>query len=272
MPAQSALLQLATTQNPDEIEIANRRRLIAERVLRESTALREVNFRTINSRDLFELYIHYDDLFFNGELARILDRPDHRLDFRLSSRMTSTGGMTTFHRTGGRHRSGRISGNTPETRHFEIAISTTLLFNSPFDKHSLKVGGLVTRNRLDALQRIFEHELVHLLEMMLWDDSSCAQPRFRSIVKRFFSHVESNHQLLTPEETARSEYGIERGARVQFHYRGALLKGFVNRVNRRATVLVRDDSGELFNDNLRYRRFYVPVERLSRADDTKRTG
>ena len=171
--------------------------------------------------------------------------------------------MTTYHKTGYR---GCRSANRTIRRQFEIAVSSTLLFNTDFEARAVKVGGLVTAHRLDALQRIFEHELVHLLEMVLWDDSSCARRRFKSIVQRLFGHLESNHQLLTPSETARVEFGIATGDRVQFHYRGIQLTGIVNGINRRATVLVPDQTcGEWFDDNQRYQRYYVPLDRLSRV-------
>ena len=244
-------------------EIRRRRSLVAHRVMVESSALRDVDFDTINTRDLFELFSTYDELFFEGLLSPIFESRDYRLKFRLSSRMTSTGGMTTFHKT----RSGKSTGmQAGDGRHFEIAVSSTLLFNTSFDKKLVKVGGVFVEHRLDALQRIFEHELVHLLEMLLWEDSSCARSRFKSIVKRFFGHLESNHQLLTPTDTAKSEFGIATGDTVQFHYRGRCIQGIVNGIHRRATVLVPDrDSGQVYDDDRRYRRFYVPLDRLSRV-------
>ena len=265
------LSKLALNLSLDESEIRRRRQQIAQRLMSDSDAIRDINFETINTQDLFELFANYDELFFEGQLATVFESADHLLKFRLSSRMTSTGGMTTYHRSRAKRnaagRFGRGRRSQPESRrHFEIAISSTLLFNTTFESQRIKVGGVATFHRLDALQRIFEHELVHLLEMVVWDDSSCARWRFKSIAERFFGHLESNHQLLTPSETARSEYGITSGDMVKFHHKGIQLTGVVNSINRRATVLVaRDKSGELFDDNRRYQRFYVPLERLSRV-------
>lgn len=252
------LSKLALNLKLDESQIRSRRSQIAQRLMSESPAIRDINFSTINTRDLFELFVNYDELFFDNQLAAVFNARDHVLKFRLSSRMTSTGGMTTYHRT----KPGRMA--TRSCRHFEIAISSTLLFNTAFEERAgIKVGGVATRHRLDALQRIFEHELVHLLEMVVWDDSSCARSRFKSIAGRFFGHLESNHQLLTPTETARSEFGITTGDTVRFLHKGSELTGIINGINRRATVLVPDDrAGELFADNRRYQRFYVPLNRL----------
>ena len=100
--------------------------------------------------------------------------------------------------------------------------------------------------------------------MILWDDSSCARRRFRSIAHNLFGHRESNHQLVTPAESARKELNLDIGDPVEFRFNGKRLAGFVNRINRRATVLVPDAKGERFDDGKRYKRFYVPTGMLSR--------
>jgi hypothetical protein len=258
------LSKLALDLRLEAAEIQRRRQEVAVRLMSVSTAVRDINFCTINTRDLFELFCQYDDLFLEGRLARVFEQPDHRLTFRLSRRMTSTGGMTTYHRRESRG-AGRAR-SADRQRHFEIAVSSTLLFGTNFDSESVSVGGINTEHRLDALQRIFEHELVHLLEMVLWDDSSCARRRFKGIVYRLFGHRESSHQLLTPAEVARRTYGLSPGDTVQFHHRGCRLTGVINGIQRRATVLVPDNRhGDVFSDGRRYQRFYVPLERLSRV-------
>ena len=145
--------------------------------------------------------------------------------------------------------------------------STTLLF-STFQKpgESIRVGGLHCRDRMDALQRIFEHELIHYLELYLWNDSSCHQRRFKEMIRRFFGHVESYHELLTPSDLARRELSVEVGDRVGFEYGGTELEGFVNHIQRRATVLVPHRAGERYDDGRRYLKYYVPLGRLWRCD------
>ena len=81
--------------------------------------------------------------------------------------------------------------------------------------------------------------------MRLWESSSCAAQRFKAIVYRFFGHLESNHQLITPAETAKQQFGIEVGQQVAFSHRGQALEGIVNRIQRRVTVLVPDPKGTL---------------------------
>jgi hypothetical protein len=107
-----------------------------------------------------------------------------------------------------------------------------------------------------------EHELVHLVEMLLWDKSSCAKPRFHSIALRFFGHTENRHQLITPKEKAMVRYGIKPGLAVRFRIDGVEHKGIVNRINKRATVLVDDHKGQRYSDGKHYSKFFVPVHLL----------
>ena len=172
--------------------IRQKRLAIQDRVLAQSEVLEEPDFRTISRQDLFEMFHACDETFFGNRLLPFFESREARLRFRFSKRMTKTGGQTTYRK--------RIE-NKREVRDFEIAISATLLFNTRFSSGTIRVAGVSVESRLDAMQRILEHELVHLSEMILWDDSSCARRRFRTIASNLFGHRESNHQLVTPAET-----------------------------------------------------------------------
>ena len=79
---------------------------------------------------------------------RLSGRP---LRFALSDRLTVSGGVTK-----------RIRSRAGDVR-FEIAIASGMLFDGFRDAdHRATVCGLECANRLEALQRIFEHELIHL--------------------------------------------------------------------------------------------------------------
>ncbi len=236
--------------------IDRRRQQVAARVMDASRVLRKPDFSAIARPDLFEMFQGYDEQFFENALQREIDSGTCRLRLRLSTRMTSTGGLTSF-------RQQLVQGRPVAC--FEIAISSTLLFSSDFASQPVRVAGVIVHNRLDALQRIFEHELVHLTEMRTWGDSSCARSRFRNTVRNLFGHRESSHQLITPAEQARTDQGLGVGDPVEFLFRGRRLRGIINRINRRATVLVEHAAGELYEDGRRYVRFYVPVPELGRA-------
>jgi hypothetical protein len=49
---------------------------------------------------------------------------------------------------------------------------------------------------------------------------------------------------------------------VTFLFEGRPLTGRVNRLTKRATVLVEDPEGERFSDGRRYRKYYVPILHL----------
>lgn len=233
--------------------------LIYQHMLTNSRSIRTGNFQEISNSDLGLLFQITDEHFFDGEVSRLCEeRASRPLSFRLSTRMTTSGGMTTMNQSG--HRRSRL-----RSTEFEIAIATTPLFGTFNQQSTAIVSGIKCHDRLAALQRIMEHEMVHLIEMLLWNDSSCSANPFKKIVRRFFGHTESNHQLLTPRDLARQRLGISPGDKVIFSVDGQQVKGHVNRITKRATILVAHPKGELYSDGCKYRKFYVPLQHLRRA-------
>jgi len=236
---------------------ANRRSIqqsIGKQILNSSKSMEARNFARVSKQDLENMAEAYDALFFKG-LCLPLAR-SYGLTFRLSSRMTRAGGKTT--RTiyrGTRSRPGKT--------HYEIALSTSLLFQSfrqPGD--TIRVCGDDCPDRLTAMQRIVEHELVHLSEMLAWIHSDCSANRFQSIARNMFGHTEHRHELITQQERAAKEFNIKAGTHVAFQYEGKLLHGIVNRITRRATILVEDPRGTRYSNGQRYLKYYVPIQQL----------
>jgi hypothetical protein len=224
---------------------------IHQAVLSDSPYIREGNFETIHSRDLALLFRVYDQQCFAGLLHRALDGTS--LNFHLSTRMTSAGGKTTRRRWP----DGKVS--------FEISIACSLLF-SGFRQadRTVTACGIVCTDRLQAMQRIFEHELIHLVEQLCWTDSNCSSARFQNIARRHFLHESHTHELVTWRERA-VQSGIVPGTEVSFVFEGRTLSGRVNRITKRATVLVEDQAGRLFSDGRRYTTYYIPIDWLSIA-------
>jgi hypothetical protein len=167
--------------------------------------------------------------------------------------MTHAGGKTARYRA----RNGEKS--------YEIAIASSMLFDGFRQTDRLiTVCGLECRDRLEALQRIFEHELVHLAELLCWGDSDCTAARFQDIAARLFLHRAHTHNLITRRERAAAS-GIRVGSRVIFAFEGRRLTGRVNRITKRATVLVEDPEGVKYSDGLRYKVYYVPIAWLEPA-------
>ncbi len=237
-------------------QIAGRQLDIFQSVLRQSSGVRLPNFQTISAGDLKLLFHLYDDMFFNGQIDLALANMGSSLSFRLSRRMTSAGGKTTrWHFPKSMHRPPR----------FEIALSTTLLFESFQNGQPIMVTGLQCDNRLQAMQRVMEHEMIHLCEMLVWFHSSCSAQRFLRIAHGLFDHRKSSHELLTPVDKARKDFGIRVGDRVSFSANGQQWVGTVNRITRRATVLVPHQRGQKYTDGGSYLKFYVPLTQLQRA-------
>jgi hypothetical protein len=247
------LADLAFRSNLPEPAIRDRVRAIEHALLSKSRCIRAANFTSIDSQDLALLFDAYDTRFFDGECQRAWDGRD--LAFRLSTRMTKAGGKTTRFRTN----SGDVF--------FEIAIACGLLFDGFSSKdRTVTVCGMECNTRLEALQRIFEHELVHLIEHLCWGHSNCAASRFQTIAGGHFQHRAHTHQLITRNERA-ARAGIRLGAQVGFLFEGRRLQGRVNRITRRATVLVEDAEGQPFSDGRRYKTYYVPIPLLVLAPD-----
>ena len=243
--------------SPEEVAVATGG--IYDTILRESKYLGGGNFTRIHPEDIRRLFDLYDGQFFDGGVRKLLGNTP--LDFRLSKRMTQAGGKAARRELRDR------SGKTIRTE-YEIAVSTALLFQTFQEDHRpVYMSGIQCHDRLAALQRIVEHETVHLIEMLIWGQSSCSAPRFQSIANRFFGHTDHRHQLITPHEVALTKFGIKPGDRVSFRIDGRHHFGIVNRITKRATVLVEDSRGRPYSNGKHYATYYVPVGMLERVEE-----
>lgn len=241
------------TFTPDEIRA--KQRTIYDATLTLSRVIDGPNFTRVEPSDLSRMIRLYDEHFFGGRLMPLVDAEG--VEFAYSKRMTSVAGMMTTRYPAGEH--------GPRT--FKLALSSPLLFQTFRDvDRPIDVTGVRCHDRLEAMQRVAEHELVHLVEMLVWNDGNCNQPRFQSIARRYFGHTDYRHQLITQRERAATKFNIRVGDSVQFEADGRTLRGRVNRITRRATVLVEDPRGRRYSDGGRYAKFYVPLEGLRRVD------
>jgi hypothetical protein len=249
---------LVLKNSPDVI--AAKTASIRDVVLLESGWLGQPNFQKITVDDLACMFSQYDRQFFAGWLTQAVQAECSKpLKLRLSAAMTSAGGKTTkYHH--------RRLGCT--SKYYEIAIASRLL-SMTFGQvqRPVFVCGLACRDRLDALQRIMEHEIIHLAEMLAWDESSCSGIRFRTLARRIFGHKDIRHELVSPREHAAVGHGLHVGGMVEFCARGRRLVGRINRINRRATVLVEDRRGLPYSDGGVYSKFYIPIDRLTPRKD-----
>jgi hypothetical protein len=244
-------------------EVERRVRRVYEAMLAQSPQIRDGNFRLIGTDDLERLFIWYDREFFRGRLGEmVLEDEAYPVTFRLSRRLVSAAGQTI-------RRIRRIKWQAkPAARiEYEITVSTTLLYNTFQNvERAVTVGGLVCRDRLEALQRIFEHELLHLAEFLGWGRSNCRADNFHALSRRIFAHEGAYHDLITPREEAKMTFDIRVGDHVIFEVEGMPHAGRINRITRRATVLVEDPRGKVYTDGKRYLVYYVPLPLLRKVD------
>lgn len=253
-PEREQLQRIVMTLKLTEHERRGKCFEIGERVMAGSKLIDSPNFKSIASADLRLMGELYDQTFFEGSCLALARR--FGMSFRWSSRMTRAGGKT-IRTTARDEKTGQVRIS------YEIALSSTLLFQTFSDlQRPIRVTGVLCTNRLQAMQRILEHELVHLAEMLVWDDSCCAASRFQGIAHRMFSHTEHRHELITQQERAAKKFNVRVGSRVTFEFEGSRYTGSVSRITRRATVLVHDLNGQLYSDGKHYRKFYVPLVQL----------
>jgi len=245
---------------PDEVAARSRR--IYETMIEQSARIKAGDFTVIGAEDLQLLFRLYDRGFFRERLSEMLAE-DHAypMAFRLSRRLTRAAGQTIR-----RVRRTRAGGKVVDEVDYEISVSTTLLYGTfQHIEREVIIGGLVCRDRLEALQRIMEHELLHLAEFLGWGRSNCSAENFHMLSRRIFAHEGVTHDLVTPRELAATAHGVRVGDMVAFEIDGARHRGRVNRITRRATVLVESPRGELFTDGGRYLTFYVPLPMLRKV-------
>lgn len=113
--------QWVETKNLPPDEVASKIREIKESVLRESQYLDTENFSDIGPDDLHRLFDQYDHLFFENSCRQLLG--DDQLGFRLSRRMTRSGGKTSRREI--RDFIGKVV-----NKEYEVAVSETLLFQA----------------------------------------------------------------------------------------------------------------------------------------------
>jgi hypothetical protein len=234
--------------------IVARAEAVRQRLGERAHYLARADWERFTCKDLALLFDLYDELFFERGLAAMLEVRGAVPKFGLSRRMTRAGGRTRAH-----------LGAVPPR--FEIVVSSYLLELSFADLgRPVVVNGVSCADRVEAAMRVFEHELVHLVEFLRWGASSCGRRRFRRLARELFGHTARGHRLVTQAERARELYGVRVGDRVAFDCEGRRLGGMVNRITKRATVLVPNRRGVRYSDGRRYLKYYVPLEALDSGE------
>jgi hypothetical protein len=230
-------------------DIASKTNAIYADFLRESLKGQTGNFTVIKDSDLRTLFQMYDRSFFGGFFTIEYVK---KLKFAFSNKMTKTGGKLQVSR---------------DKKNYKIVLSIYLLYKSfNQDTREIIINGLVCKDRLEAAMRILEHEIVHLIEYVLYGDSSCSKPRFRTLSKRLFNHTGVTHRLITQDEIAHTNFDLHIGDTVIFEVEDDTLTGIIYRINKRATVMVKHKKGDYFDTKgTRYKKYYVPLQSMRKC-------
>jgi predicted SprT family Zn-dependent metalloprotease len=233
-------------------EIIEKRTNIRNKFISKSKNVKNGDIQCISNEDLRILFRLYDEDFFKDHFSRNFKG---HLKFSLSTRMTSAAGKTIY--------SKKIKSLLEEDENYEIRMGIKFFFEySKVDRDKM-VSGINTKDSLEAFQIVFEHELGHLLELHLYKESSCKKLRFKTMVNNIFAHTEVHHQLPSQKEIISEKYGLAIGQKVSFISEGEKYSGFIYKINKRATVMVKDKKGRYKDsDGNTYSKWYVQFGQL----------
>lgn len=226
---------------------------IRTHLLSHSRYIQSPNFIRCSDSDLRTLYEQYDDHVFAKQLrANLAAQSASPLALKFTGRLRSSGGVTRRVRRRG---DSRFS--------YAIEISHNVLFeNFRTPEETAVVTGVLCRDRLDALMRVMEHELLHLAEYLAFGETKCAGTRFQKAALNLFGHTAHRHAMLTRRTRTLRSTSMRPGQRVGFTYQGRTIVGTINRINTRATVLVESATGVRYTDGKTYAKFYIPLAEL----------
>lgn len=233
-------------------DIVNKREEISELFVSKSPNIKNRTISKITTADLELLFDLYDETFLEN---RFKNNFTGKMKFSLSKRMTKSAGLTLCPKNIGKIK--------PDKLVIEIRIGIDFFFHYGLVEGRKTVCGIKTNNSLEALQIVFEHELCHVMEFIAFNRSSCKGKRFKAMAGNLFGHTESSHRLPTQRQIAKQKLGLNIGDKVSFTFEGRKLSGVIYNINKRATVLVRNNKGNLADkEGNRYSKYYVPLALL----------
>lgn len=234
--------------------INGKRKEIIRKIIELSPNIKDEVISTISSGDLRLIFDLYDEFFLDDWFKKYYKG---EMKFTLSRRMTKSAGITIFPKY--------VNAGMDTSSSFEIRIGIDFFFNYNMLEGNKVVCGIKTGNSLKALLVVFEHEICHVLEFIHIGRSNCGGEHFKNLARNLFGHKESHHQLPTHKSIVAHKLGIRVGNKVSFRYENKEFTGIIHNINKRATVMVKDEKGQFVDkDGHRYAKFYVPPELLKK--------
>lgn len=236
--------------------ITNKRAAIKKLLFENSKNIKSENFSQIADSDLYILFKLYDEIFLQSWFK---ENFKGKIIFKLSKQLSKSAGNTRTKKN--------IADIRPEDVEIEIKISLNHLVNFNKTDRLKYVGGIEAVSVLDGLMLVFEHELCHAIEFLICFKSSCNKKPFKNLIFNLFGQTETTHKLVSANEVNIRTFGLKPGDSVKFQFNGKTLKGFIQRINKRATVMCSDRQGNYIDKSgKRYKKFYVSLDRLTKAD------
>lgn len=127
---------------------------------------------------LNEMFRLYDYWFFGGLLAYALNKRNGSVTFEVTPRMTSVAG----------------SCSTLGICTYLIKLSSEQL-KKLTPQNLYMINGIIPQNRVEGLQLVFEHELLHMILSLFINDISGHNQLFKDIAKMLFGHTDFRHQI-----------------------------------------------------------------------------
>ena len=200
--------------------------------------------QSISGQTLQFLLDAYNAVFLAGSLKRM------QIQVTLSSRLTSSAGKFVF-----------IRGAFGRIKQAEIRMSSDYLLrltHGPFE-----LNGLTANTPQEAFLLVFEHELCHAVETMLYGNTGHSE-RFLALANGLFGHTKTRHKLPTRRQDA-AQGGLFLGSVVSFPYKNITLSGVITYIGKTATVMVPSPDGEYRDKRGRkYTKYRVPLTHLQK--------
>ena len=162
---------------------------------------REVQMRRVKIRNIiFSLHLSeeeiphkildlYNKLMFNGELPQ-------QIKFKFQSRNPFLIAYSQYHHGG-----------------YTIVIDIDMIFHRLILTSNSSVGNIRCKNKVDCVQILIEHELIHILKHHYkgYDETDPHGEHFRILMKDVFCHTTPSHNLLDGIVNKRNKGAIQPG-------------------------------------------------------------
>jgi len=139
----------------------------------------ELDLDTIRPDDIIDIIKKYDTIWFHNKLSKMMKKRQLKLSVRFE-------GKPTF------NTEGFCFGNYCD---YTITLPMNILNHS---YPNVKVGGIQCKDKLDALLRVIEHELIHLILFIFCDDIHIVNHHgklFQQTVYNLFGHTSIFHEI-----------------------------------------------------------------------------